>query len=181
MYQTNLAFKREDELSVIPEWDYFVSEISKVFRFTKEETDWFKNCRTAQLIATIPFAAECVEPERTAIAHLCIYVAEIKGFQKYYAHQPSDDCDIYNRLAFISTFEGGNKKIIQEGMDILSLIMIEGYHKSMKKDEKENIYNPFVSKNWNYNQIKKQIKTKLEINNSGKFTSFIDTETYVWR
>lgn len=180
MNKTNLAFKSENEFSTTPDWNYFVSEISKVFRFSKEETDWFSNCKTAQLIATIPFAAECIEPERTAIAHLCIYVAEIKGFQKYYAHQPSDDFDIYNRLAFISTFEGGNKKIIEEGMDILALIMIEGYHKSMKKDEKENIYNPFVSKTWNYNKIKKQIKSKLTINKSGKFTSFVDPENYVW-
>lgn len=178
MYQTNLAFKSENEFSIIPDCNYFVSEISKVFRFSKEETDWFSNCKTAQLIATIPFAAECIEPERTAIAHLCIYVAEIKGFQKYYAHQPSDDFDIYNRLAFISTFEGGNKKIIEEGMDILALIMIEGYHKSMKKDEKENIYNPLNSNTWDYTTLKKELVNKLSKSNT--YMNFIDLENYSW-
>lgn len=162
MYQTNLAFKREDELSVIPEWDYFVSEISKVFRFSKEETDWFNNCRTAQLIATIPFAAECVEPERTAIAHLCLYVAEVKGFQKYCAHVPSDDCDIYNRLAFISTFEGGNKAVIESGMALLALIMLEGYYKTKKDDRNNNRYNPLVNNSWNYDDLKKELQEKIK-------------------
>lgn len=45
----------------------------------------------------------------TAIAHLCLYEAEIQGFQKYCSHTPDDDSDIFNRLAFISTFEGGNQ------------------------------------------------------------------------
>lgn len=30
-------------------------------------------------------------------------------FQKYCSHTPDDDSDIFNRLAFNSTFEGGNQ------------------------------------------------------------------------
>ncbi len=180
MIQTNLAFKDEEKFELGPEWNYFVSEISKVFRFTEEETNWLTNCKTAKLIATIPFAAKCIEPERTAIAHLCIYIAEIKGFQKYFAHQPSDDFDIYNRLAFISTFEGGNKRIIEEGMNILALIMIEGYHQSEKIDSQNNVYNPFVSKTWNYEQVSEQIKIKLKTLNTGIFESFLYGTDYLW-
>ena len=57
----------------------------------------------------------------------------MQGFQKYCAHNVSDDDDIFNRLAFISTFEGGNKEIIHHGMNILALIMLEGYKKSAQK------------------------------------------------
>lgn len=35
MYQTNLAFKNENEILTTEDWNYFVSEISKVFRFTQ--------------------------------------------------------------------------------------------------------------------------------------------------
>lgn len=94
----------------LPEWNYFVDELSSIFRLTAEEKKQLNNSFTAKIIATIPFAANCIEPERTAILHLCIYLAELKGVQKYFAHLPSDDINIYNRLACISTFEGGDEK-----------------------------------------------------------------------
>ena len=172
MNRTNLAYQDYDvetdnsmkELQEIPDvtWEYFVQEMKNVFRFTRKETKWFRNCKTAKLIATIPFAAECDEPERTAIAHLCIYLAEIRGFQKYYAHLPSDDCDLFKRLGFISTFEGGNQGIIAYGMNLLALTMIEGYHKSEDDDRKKGIYNPFVSRKWDYQTLKQNLLKELE-------------------
>lgn len=146
-------------------WNYFVKEMKKVFRFTYKETKWFKNCKTAKLIATIPFAAGCDAPERTAILHLCAYIAEIKGFHKYCSHLPSDDINLFKRLDAIATFENGNQAIIEEGMNILALIMIEGYHKSEEADKKNNVYNPFVSGAWNYEELKFKINNKIKRNN----------------
>lgn len=167
-YAENLEEEKEtvftEKLNSLPDstWNYFVKEMKKVFRFTHKETKWFKNCKTAKLIATIPFAAGCDEHGRTAIAHLCIYMAEIRGFQKYYAHLPSDDINLFKRLGFISTFEGGDKDIIEYGMNLLALIMIEGYHKSENEDRKNGVYNPFVSGVWNYEKEKMLIFNKLE-------------------
>ena len=172
MNMTNLAYAENqvenaegmpmEKLFKLPEglWDYFVKEMKTVYRFTRKETKWFRNCKTAKLIASIPFSAGCDEPERTAIAHLCIYLAEIRGFQKYCAHLPSDDADLFKRLDFISTFEGGDKDVIEQGMNLLALIMIEGYHKSEEKDRKKGVYNPFVSGAWNYEELKEQICIK---------------------
>lgn len=168
MNNTNLAYSYQSNVWKLPEWNYLVEEISKVFRFSEDERNHFANSYTAKIIATIPFEAGCKEPERTAIAHLCIYVAEQRGFQKYYAHLPSDDEDIFNRLARISTFEGGNKNIINHGMNILALIMIEGYKKSMDKDRINNVYNPLVSRKWNYQSIKNKLIweiNKIEVPN----------------
>lgn len=155
MFNSNLAHQFYD--AEIPEWDYFISEITKVFNLSDIEIKRLSNSTTAKLIAAIPFAAHCYEPERTAIAHLCLYIAEIKGFQKYCSHQYSDNITVFNRLSFISTFEKGNEKTIEHGMNMLAYIMIEGYHKSMQYDKKNNIYNPFVDKSWNYKQLKKTI------------------------
>lgn len=154
---TNLAYSYQDYEWNLPEWTYIAEEMSKVFRFTTEERYQFENSNTAKFIATIPFEAGCEEPERTAIAHLCIYVAEQRGFQKYYAHLPSDDEDVFNRLSRILTFKGGNSEIINHGMNVLALIMIEGYRRSMKCDKENNIYNPLVSGNWNYQLIKNKL------------------------
>ena len=172
MNRTNLAyvneyFEAENDNSLkqhlgisLITWEYFVQEMKKVFRFSRKESKWFRNCKTAKLIATIPFAAECDEPERTAIAHLCIYIAELRGFQKYYSHLPSDDIDLFKRLDFISTFKGGNKDVIEYGMNLLALTMIEGYHKSENEDQKHGVYNSFVSGAWNYERMKGILKEK---------------------
>ena len=181
MFKGNLAFNEKDQLSLIPEWTYFVNEISKVFKFSDDEIKWFKNCKTAKLIYSIPFVAGCIEPERTAIAHLCIYIAEIKGFEQYFSHQPSDDNDLYNRLAFISTFEGGNRDVIEEGMDLLALIMLEGYHNSEYKDKINHQYNPLVSGKWNYIQIKKEILNRLSSKNESYFNSIPINPSEGWR
>ena len=177
MNMTNLAYAEnesdtenciisEDEFQM-PEsmWDYLVEEMTKVYRFTRKETKWFKNCKTAKLIATIPFAAACDEPERTAIAHLCLYLAEIRGFEKYCSHLKNDDLNIYGRLNFISTFEGGNPEVLKYGMNLLALCMIEGYHKSEVEDRKKGIYNPFVSHAWNYEKIKNELDKQLGTSN----------------
>ena len=159
MKSTNLAETIEPENFI--EWDYLATETARVFNLTDKETVQLYNSNTAKIIAAIPFAAGCKEPERTAIAHLCIYEAEIKGFQKYYAHLPSDDEDIYNRLAFISTFEGGNPAIIEHGMSILAYIMVEGYNRSKEKDLRNGIYNPIVNGKWDYRKLKNQLLKKI--------------------
>ncbi|AEE17912.1 hypothetical protein [Treponema brennaborense] len=145
------------------DWDYFVSEIQKVFKLNDFEVTRLKNSNVAKIIATIPFAAGCNEPERTAISHLITYIAEIKGFQKYCAHLPCDNFDIYHRLNRLATFSGGDKKIIHEGLSLLALIMLEGYHESQEHDKQNKIYNPLNSGSWNYEQKKAELEKELEV------------------
>lgn len=165
MTNSNLAYQFYEK-NLLEEWDYILDEISKVFEFSPEEKTKFDNSDTVKIIATIPFVANCIEPERTAIAHLCLYEVEKRGFNKYCSHLPTDDNDIYKRLAFIATFEGGNQLIIKHGMNILALIMLEGYKRSQKKDIKNNIYNPIASGKWNYQLLKDKLISdinKLEV------------------
>lgn len=82
MNNTNLAYSYQSNNWKLPEWNYLVNEVSEVFKFDEKEKHQFENSNTAKLIATIPFVAECNEPERTAIAHLCLYVAEKKRISK---------------------------------------------------------------------------------------------------
>lgn len=162
MYYSNCAYETQEFHWNLPEWNYFVSEIEKVFRLTPSEKEKLNNSITAKLIATIPFEAKCKNPERTAIAHLCLYESEILGFQKYCSHLPSDDSTLFERLSFISNFEGGDEKIINHGMNILALLMLEGYKKSISKDQKINNYNPLVSKAWNYQTLKNKLIWEIQ-------------------
>lgn len=146
-----------------------------------KKENFLKTSPVAKIIATIPFEAKCIEPERTAIAHLCLYTAEKKGFQKYCSHQRTDDSNIYKRLDFISTFEGGNKEIINHGMNLLALIMLEGYRKSKQKDKKSNTYNPLNSGAWNYQLIKNKLLweiNKISIPNLDWIFTFTPLDTW---
>ena len=149
MNNTNLASKEEKKEWHLSEWYYIVNETAKVFRLEESEKAELYNSITARIIATIPFAAKCIDAERTAIAHIGLYLMEKKGYQKYCTHTPSDDEDVFKRLAFISTFEGGDEKIIRHGMTMLAIIMVEGYKRSEKKDIHNGIYNPIASGKWN--------------------------------
>ncbi|MEE3312726.1 MAG: hypothetical protein VZR56_01065 [Treponema sp.] len=97
----------------IPEWDYFVEEAKSVFNLSDSDTDRLYGNKTARIIASIPFAAGCKDAERTAILHLCAYIAEIRGFQKFCAHLPSDDKSLYERLNMISHFKDGDREVIE--------------------------------------------------------------------
>ena len=177
MIETNLA--QQIEKTDFSEWDYLVSETAKVFGLNTKQTEQLYNSNTAKIIARLPFVARCKEPERTAIAHLVIYEAELLGFQKYCSHLPSDDDNIFNRLAFISTFDGGNQAVIEHGMNMLAYIMVEGYNHSKEKDVKNGVYNPIANGKWNYNELKKQLLAKLqEIDCSELDELFIPEEPY---
>lgn len=158
----NAVLKNEMVEWNLKDWDYIVDETARLYNLSQQEKERLYNSRTARIIATIPYAAKCDFPERTAIAHIMLYEAEKKGFQKFCAHFPEDDSDIYRRLALISTFEGGNPKIIEYGMNMLAMIMIEGYHKSEENDAKTGTYNPFVSGVWNYQELKKMLLKKMD-------------------
>ena len=174
---TNLAIKKEELL--VPEWDYFISEIQKIYRLSDKELLRFSESTTAKIIAAIPFLAGCYRPEITAIAHLSLFMNEIKGFQKFCACCPLDDMDIYERLEPISHFRGGDTKIIQCGMDTLAYIMVEGYHKSAKADAENGNYNPFNTGNWNYKILKKML-TKAVFVDFNPFIIFIDNPPQGW-
>lgn len=157
----NTAFIKSTNLE-IPEWNDLVEEIKSVFKLTESETERLYQSKTARIIAAIPFAAGCEEAERTAILHLCAYMAEIRGFQKFCSHLKSDDESLYKRLEMISHFNGGDKKVIEHGMDMLAFIMLKGYKASQKADAANGIYNPLNSGAWDYDAAEKLLEAKIK-------------------
>jgi hypothetical protein len=116
--------------------------LAETFRFTESEHAAFTRNTTARLIAVLPFAAGCDEPLRTALAHLAIYLTEIRGGSRIGAHTQTDNQDPLTRLRLISSFKGGDPQVIQHGMAMLALIMIQGYERSKADDAYNQVYNP---------------------------------------
>ena len=58
--------------------------------------------------------------------------------------------------------------------------MIEGYHKSEEADKKNNVYNPFVSGAWNYEEKRETIADILNKNPNSIMDDLIGEENF-WR
>jgi hypothetical protein len=138
-------------------WDTLCTCIAETFRFTETERIAFERNKTAQLIAALPFAAGCDEPERTALAHLAVYMTEIRGGSSIGGHTPGDNESIFARLRLIASFKGGNPAVITHGMNKLALIMVQGYKRSKEEDALRGVYNPLNDCSWNAEELKVQL------------------------
>ncbi len=155
-----VGYSNEQELEM------FISEVFTAvidtFRFTDEEKEDFLGNEVAQLVAAIPFVAGCEDAKRTALAHLAIYITELRGGAIIFDHCEVDNNSVYTRLRLISSFKGGDEKIIHHGMSILALIMLEGYRDSTQKDRLNGIYNPLNEGAWDYNILLANLKNDIE-------------------
>jgi hypothetical protein len=122
--------------------------MAETFRFTESEHAAFACNSTARLIAALPFAAGCDEPERTALAHLAVYLTEIRGGSRIGAHTQADNANPLTRLRLIASFKGGDQRVIQHGMYQLALIMLHGYERSKAADARHQVYNPLNDGSW---------------------------------
>lgn len=147
--------------NILSHWDILSNCLIETFRLTDEESVDLRKNKTAQLIAAIPFAAGCEEPLRTALAHLSIYMTELRGGGEIGGHNQNDNENLYARLRLLSSFKGGDRDIISHGLDMLAFIMVQGYFYSKKSDEVFNIYNPLNNDAWDYESITKTLLEKI--------------------
>jgi hypothetical protein len=138
-------------------WSELCNCMEETFRFTEDEKNAFSKDRVAQLIAALPFEAGCDEPKRTALAHLAIYLTELRGGRNIGDHTPEDNKSPLTRLRLLSSFKGGDTKIIEHGMHQLALVMLAGYIHSKESDKKESVYNPLNDHSWNADKMQEEI------------------------
>ncbi len=143
-------------------WMDIVSKIVEMNNFDQDTRSKIEKHQVIKLIAGIPFIAGCNNPLRTALSHVSIYfLAASKAGKNTFVHTEDDDQDYLLRLERISHFDGGDKTIINKGMDLLALTMIEDYFRDMKEDRTKGKYNPFISGTWNYFQMKNMLSAKI--------------------
>jgi len=130
-------------------WAELSTAASAAFRLDEEESAWLAQSKTARLIAALPFLAGCDQPARTALAHVSVYLLASRNVSRaLFDHQPEDDTDVFRRLALISRFEGGDRKILDRGMKLLAVQMVCGYARDQAKDTVTGEYNPLLSRAW---------------------------------
>jgi hypothetical protein len=143
-------------------WETLYASVAETFRFTSQERTAFAHNRTARLIAAIPFAAGCEEPERTALAHVAVYVTELRGGKRIGDHTPADNASPFTRLRLLSSFKGGNPDIIRHGMTQLALVMLAGYERTREEDQRRGVYNPLNDGSWDAEAMRLNLNRDLQ-------------------
>jgi hypothetical protein len=131
-------------------WAEISDRVGEAFRMTAEEKKSFAEGRIARLIAAIPFLAGCEEAERTAVAHLGTYVLSLRETKGYFNARPGDDAGALDRLRLISSFKGGDARIIERGLCLLALNMVSDYKRDIEEDAALGKYNPIAAGAWDY-------------------------------
>jgi hypothetical protein len=150
-------------------WAELSRQMAAAFRLTQAEAGSLASSKTARLVAAIPFVAGCDHPERTALAHLATFrIASTDACAKVFDHDASDNTSPTARLAPIADFIGGDRSIIAYGMELLAIIMTNGYAKDIKKDLASGEYNPVGAKIWDAEAMKASLAS------DGKGASALD-------
>jgi len=142
-------------------WPIICANTAKTFRLTFDEQDCLSRNKVARLIAMIPYIAKCDEAERTALAHIAVYITALRGGKNAFSHGPTDNADILERLRLGTSFKGGNPQVINRGMNLLALVMLCGYERDKEKDIVSGNYNPLNEGIWDFETMKQTLLDKI--------------------
>jgi hypothetical protein len=144
------------------EWTEIADRVGSAFRMTEEEKRGLAEGRIAKLIAATPFLAGCEEARRTAVAHLGVYLLSIRPETKpCFNSRPGDDGTVLERLRLISDFKGGDKRIIERGLNLLALNMVSDYKRDIEEDERLGKYNPVATGAWDFKELVAELEYKI--------------------
>lgn len=143
-------------------WPVIVESMSHAFRMTAEERSRFEAKTVARLIGAIPFLAGCDNPERTAVAHLGTYLLSVRETKPFFHPSAKDDEHILARLRLGMSFQGGDSAIIDKGMAILALNMLNDYVRDIQIDAAMGKHNPVASGAFHADHIGDELMRTIE-------------------
>lgn len=142
--------------------DAVLGSVAESFRMDKEERQRFVSAPIARLIGSLPFLAGCTRAERTAIEHLGTYVLSVRETRAAFYAAPDDDASVYDRLAPIMRFDGGDPDILRRGMAILALNMVNDYGRDVDLDRMLGKHNPIGSGAWNLDSLRSELQSTID-------------------
>jgi hypothetical protein len=142
-------------------WAEISGRVAEAFRMTEDEREELRGSRIAKLIAATPFLAGCDDAERTAVAHLGTYLLSIRETKPYFNTRPEDARGPLERLRLISSFSGGDRRIIERGLCLLALNMVSDYKRDIEEDERLGKYNPIAAGAWDFEDTVVDLQYKI--------------------
>lgn len=159
---TNVRTAPAQSVAFTQAWPEIAESIATAFRMDHEEAEWLENKRIAKLIGAIPFLAGCDQPGRTAVTHVSTYLLSIKDTKPFFNADPADDIDILERLRLIMNFRGGDPRIIDKGMSLLALSMLDDYKRDIHIDDTLGKYNPVAVGAFDYESTRADLLRRIE-------------------
>lgn len=157
-------------------WHDIVPAVAGSFRMDEDEHQWLSEKPVARLIGAIPFIAGCDQPERTAVAHLGVYLLSVLDTKPFFNAAPTDDADVLDRLRLIMSFRDGDARIIDRGMCLLALNMLDDYARDIQIDAALGKYNPVASGAWDYDAVRADLVRRIESVHCPQMDEIFDPE-----
>ncbi len=146
-------------------WDDLTEMIRNVFSFDKAKFTGMRKNPVLKLIGAMPYLANCDEPARTALSHMTVFIlAGSASTKEIFSHNFKDSADLERRLERISHFPGGDERIIDRGMKLLSLAMIADHINDLDNDNRFNKLNPVGDGHWDAEEIMMSLRKMLHDN-----------------
>ncbi len=156
-------------------WDRLCDIVASAYSMAPDRIVSFRKNVTAKLIASIPYEAGCREPERTALAHMSVYVmASSDSARRAFDHKPEDDYDVFARLATVGSFEGGDPAVINRGMKTLAILIIEGYKRDIASDKAKGWYNPVGSGAWDAEKLIGALRASIDAGGTSSMRGIVE-------
>ncbi len=157
-------------------WNQITRHVAEATRLSIGEMEQLRRNRIAKLIGAIPMIADCRDADRVAVQHVTTYLLA-RRLEEIFDHRRGDDDPVAARLERVSHFPGGDRKLIQRGMDLLTLVMVCGYERTQVADRREGVYNPLESGSWDGEREKKRLVKAIRAVPSPEMDQILDLET----
>lgn len=142
------------------EWNEALGHLATVIG---SEAQRYAKVPAAKLFAAIPYLANSEDPDRFALSNLLTFHAATKA-RAVFNHRPSDDEDVFRRLAAFHVGNHADPKVVDYGLTLLALISLSDHEHDIEGDKKSGKYNPVANGKWDAAAIKKNLQTDLDKN-----------------
>lgn len=144
------------------QWIEIVGRISDLFCLSAKKSREIMFSKTYKLIAAIPFLAGCDEALKTSLSHMAItYMAADNSAKDVFSNSFHDTNFIQKRLERISHFSGGDREVIDRGMNLLAYMMISDQLKNYEEDSSKSGYSNSSSTDWNPENEQKKLEEMI--------------------
>lgn len=136
----------------------------------------YEKVPAAKLFAAIPYLSGSEDPDRFALSNLLTFHAATKA-RAVFNHRPSDDEDVYRRLATFHVGNHADPKVVDYGLTLLALISLSDHEHDIEGDKKIGKYNPIAAGKWDTKTMRSALQADLDKNPALKetFAEVMDT------
>ena len=140
------------------DWKFVLAQLTVVLG---PEAERYAALPAARLLGALPYLAGSEDPDRFAVSNLLTFHAAAKA-RALFDHRPSDDGDIFRRLATIHVGNRADPHIVDYGLTLLALISLNDHDKDQAADRLAGKYNPVVAGKWDPVTLRKDLWADLE-------------------